>query len=977
MNSLSSFRFTFLLVLPALLLFVTQSWAQTTVNVRSGHHDDYSRLVFDWPSKISYEVNKSGGTLTLSFGKIAVANIASINTKSLSNIGDIVVNSNAGQPLNISVQIKSSSKFRHFKIGNRIILDVYNSSGRVATSVQKTAHASNVKHSKHTSAADQARQGRRIVVDTPPSKLPVAKKKMSVVEPHVVTISATSNVGMAAFERAGFLWLVFDDPNLKVPPILSGPNQHEFPAFAKMKLPDGVAFRMEKPDGFRVYGEGGGLMWRLILTPNPRDTKPAKPETRHEETNKISGGSLFWPMKAARKIIKFTDPAIGDEIQVVTVDNSSDYAGHKRDYVEFEVLTSSIGLALASKVEDIQLKRSSKGVSVMRPQGLALSPERDTAPLALKDDIQKEREFFEKEENSNKMTTIFDFGRWEMGGIHALQENRRILMVGLGHKEGHLKVEDLITLAKLNIANDRGPEALGLLRVAEKELPGIQENAEFIALRGAAGALSGKHDEAIEDLASSSIKQYEEIGYWKAFALAGLEDWQQADSVMPSDFELLVEYPEQIKQPISLALSEVALRAGKTDKAYDLLNMLRPEYEGMSLARRSAWKYLNGELERQMDRPKEAIRNWESLISGEDDYYRAKSGLSLTKLQLERKKITPAKAIDRLEGLRYAWRGDELETLINYRLGEVYIDNDNYLKGLFVLRNAISLSPNSIMSQEVTDYMTETFRSLFMDGKLKDVSPLDAVSIYDEFKELTPIGETGDIFVQQLAERLVDVDLLGRAGTLLQHQLEHRLKGKNAATVAVRLAVIRLLDSKPESALKSLARADTLLKLVIGDPKFVAIKKREIRLLRARALAKVNRPSDSLALLDSMKNDMDVLRLRADVAWNAGQWEESAESFQDLIIVENISLTRPVNEYQGNLILNRAIALNLAGNRVAISNLRERYGDLMEQSDRAKLFDLVTRPRQLGLLGNRDSVLSLMSEVDLFGDFLKSYHEAK
>lgn len=126
-----------------------------------------------------------------------------------------------------------------------------------------------------------------------------------------------------------------------------------------------------------------------------------------------------------------------------------------------------------------------------------------------------------------------------------------------------------------------------------------------------------------------------------------------------------------------------------------------------------------------------------------------------------------------------------------------------------------------------------------------------------------------------------------------------------------------------------------------------------------------------------MKGDLDVLRLRADIAWSAGQWEESAEAFQDLIIVENISLTRPVTEYQGNLVLNRSIALNLAGNRVAIANLRERYGDVMEQSDRAKLFDLVTRPRQLGLLGNRESVMSLMSEVDLFGDFLKSYHEAK
>ena len=91
--------------------------------------------------------------------------------------------------------------------------------------------------------------------------------------------------------------------------------------------------------------------------------------------------------------------------------------------------------------------------------------------------------------------------------------------------------------------------------------------------------------------------------------------------------------------------------------------------------------------------------------------------------------------------------------------------------------------------------------------------------------------------------------------------------------------------------------------------------------------------------------------------------------------MENISLTRPVTDAQRDLIMNRAIALNLAGNRVALANLRERYDDTMQQTEKARMFELVTRPRQMGLLGSRDSVESLMSEVDLFGDFLENYRK--
>ena len=937
-------------------------YAQDAVQIRGSDHDGYSRLVIEWPQSVSFETTKNDNQISIVFDKAAQADTAQINQTTLRNIGGISALS--GDNLTLNINVAEDAKFRDFKIGKRVMLDVYDSAGKP----------------NQTAAPSQAVQVSNETVQTPTSVSPsnetlsssaseavtqAQPKKITGIQPHLITVSGTQSIGMAVFERAGFLWMVFDRPNLKTPPVLSGPNKDDFPSVEKIEIASGgVAYRMPKPEGYYIYGEGGGILWRVVLTPTPRDTK-AIPPTVTPDSN------ILWPMTGVAKLLQFEDPIVGDVITVATVSNASDFSGAAREYVEFETFTSPVGLAYAPRADNITVSKNADGVLISKPNGLAVSSDKDTAFTSLKDDLTREEEIFVAEDSPSQINPIYDFNRWQMGGVNALDNNRKVLMSGLGNKSGAAKAEDLITLAKLNIANDRGPEALGLLRVAANELPGIDESPEYISLRAAASALSAHYEDALKDFQMPALKNFNETNYWKAFALGGLEDWVQADSVMPFDLRVLESYPNPIKEPITLSLAETALRAAKMETAQNLLESLEPDYAKMSLARQSAWQYLNGELERQKGNFDRAMDNWSPLLTGDDDYYRAKAGLSVTRMQLEREKITPEKAIDRLEGLRYAWRGDELESLINYRLGEVYIANKEYQKGLSVLRNAVSISPNAKVTEEITNFMTTTFRQIFTDGELDNVSPIDAVSIYEEFKELTPIGAEGDLFVQNLAERLVEMDLLGRASSLLEHQVTHRLKGEDRAKVAIRLAAIRLLDNKPDGALSALNRANDAIKAAGGkaDP----FKTREIKLLRARALSKLNRSNEALVVLRNMKEDKDVIKLRADIAWAAGQWDTAAQAFAKLITSENISQTSPPSEYESGLILNRAIALSLAGERAALDNINREYNDVMQQSNKAQIFDLVTRPRKLGLLDNRESISSLISEVDLFGGFLENY----
>jgi hypothetical protein len=282
------------------------------------------------------------------------------------------------------------------------------------------------------------------------------------------------------------------------------------------------------------------------------------------------------------------------------------------------------------------------------------------------------------------------------------------------------------------------------------------------------------------------------------------------------------------------------------------------------------------------------------------------------------------------------------------------------------------MSPDTDIGREVTGYMTDAFKNLFLSPKVNELTPIDAVTVYEEFRELTPPGDEGNRLVQRLAERLVDADLLSRAAVLLQHQTDYRITGREGGDVAVRLAAIYLLNDEPGKAIKALDKAQANYATVPPSPELTG-KLKELQMLRARALSDEDKVEDALAILKDFQPTPDINALRADIAWNAGLWDDAADALRDLILDESIDVARPLTQKQADLILNRAVALNLAGDRVELSNMRTRYGDAMMKSSRSKMFDVVTRARAGVMSSEQDSIAALVSEVDMFKDFLDSY----
>ncbi len=968
-------------VLLASSMLTHGAWAQDNIAVRAGTGTDYTRIIFEGKesapdTKTSHDKNQ----ITILFRNDPVVSPATITAP---RVMRYVMTGNG-----VTIDIPPDQDVRFLTVGKKLIVDVKGPLPKAPPPQQdqetqkkqaapapvpapSPAPKDKKKNEKVVDAQlNQAEVAKRIIAGARTMGEPEGQSKIVPpkydrnLEPHVISLAATEKMNLAVFERLGRLWIVVDQKKFPISPQIAGNQAQGFPPFERIETDDATAFVMSIPPGYTVRADGAGLLWRIYLA----DQLPDGDATNFVRQTEGPQRSLLWPVKDAAKILTIPDTQMKDEITVVTVPSNKAYLNQVENFVEFQTLSSVTGLALLTRVDDVTLAQTNDGVKISTPRGLYISPQEEVAaaPTPLPKLEPKQDDAGEKN-NETGFTRMYQFDRWVMGGVGKRDENIRNIKAAMAGKDGQGLAADSFTLAKLELANGYGAEAAGYLDFAKSLVPELGATPDFKALDGAARTLMGQYDKAFENFSDPALKEITELDAWRAYTLAGLEDWTQAGQIMPKDLSFLSDYPKNLRDNLALVLAEVALRAGNPSQADKIMELV--EEKDLLPARQAALDYMRGESARQRGLPDDADETWRTLTGGADDLYRAKAGLALTALEAEQKKINADQAIDRLEGLRYAWRGDELETAISFRLGKLYIDKGEMLKGLTLLRQAASLSPQSQQAKEITAFMTQNYQDLFLTDRLQKLSPVDALSIHDEFSELAPVGEEADKIIQRLADRLVDADLLPRAANMLTPVIDKKT-GIAAADVALRQATIHLMDSKPDQALISLDKADVAMKDVKAEE--AAAKRRAVALLRAQSLASLKKPDDAYKALAFLDQDVEVLRLKADVAWRNQRWQEAADALEELAGKSDIPLTRPMTEDQANIILNWGVALYLADNRYVLQSLRDKYYDAMLQTPLAKKFDVVTRPRQNALLADRDTITNIMNEIEIFKGFAEA-----
>jgi len=790
----------------------------------------------------------------------------------------------------------------------------------------------------------------------------------------VVTIGSTQGVALAAFIREGHLWVVLSQESLSVPPLVSGPNAADLGPVDAVKIDGGSAYRMKMPDGAYVRPEGAGLVWRLYIEGKKPILKSVTAD--RDFANTAEGPQVHIPLTNAISALRVPDPLMGDDLAVITVGRADARLINSDKYVDFDLMPAIVGAVIRPKADGIRIAVLPTEVVISRQGGLRLSA---AGPRPARSAVTEDAPAAEGQAPAAAKlpapSAMFAFDTWAMGGPKNFLAMRRSIDEKVASAPEDGKLPELIAGAKFMLAQGLPQEANGFLQMALSYLPVLRDAAEFQAINGATLALMGDTDAALKSLNTPGLENNDEIAMWKSYALTRAGNVTEAQKTAPKNIMALVgKYPDRLQTMVLPALIEAQLARGDVGLANQMVDAYTAASDNsFENDRASAIAYFRGRIAQLRGDNGAAIESFRVAAEGRQGPYPVRATLALVERGLSAKTINREDAVRKLERFRYGWRGDGLESEMLQRLGMIYVTGGEQRRGLTILRDAATMASSDEDREKLVAVMQKAFRELFSGKTREKMTPIESAAIAAEFAELMPAGGEGEAITMTIADQMVAVDLLDRAANMIEPMVERTETLPNAIRYAERAAAIRILNDQPQDALKIINKA--LSRPDAEGKTMTAAQAKSIGLLRAKAKAELKQPDAALSELHALPEDSETLRLTADIAWGASRWPLAADAFGKLVRLANLNATRPPSREEAQMVLNQALALNLAGETDELEQLRLGYSDIMRRSEFAQPFSVVTRTAREASLADRETLLKLVSEVNMFKEVLDTYKE--
>lgn len=748
----------------------------------------------------------------------------------------------------------------------------------------------------------------------------------------------------AAFRRDGNLWLVFDRPP---PSDLAGEIAKAAPELepvAQFEVDGATVIRFTAPGLMRSRMRREDSAWILDLVRGaPRF------ETAIEMSVEGTPGQarISFPVEAPGRIVSFVDPERGDRLIVAPLSVAGPGVPVDREFPQFRILASLQGVVVQPLSETLRVTVTPKAVELRDDEGLIVS--RGASLALLKSNQPAQR----------RGTRLFDLASWRRGDAARFVTNKHRLISAIAAAGPDRIASARLELAKFYFAHGLSTEALSMIRLsqAQDSLTVLDPRARLIA--AVAEFMTDDYTTAAEYLLHPAMAGEWEADLWRAALAAASQDWELAAAGFAAAGELIDAYPPVVRARLRLLAAEASLASGDRTGTERYLEAVRVDNPTHAQEAQAAYLvarglYLEGDTET-------AAELWRRVAASNHASSRIRARLALLDLALEDGSISTDGAIEKLERLRFAWRGDRFEFALLQRLGDLYILKGEHREGLRLLRRAATHTPNSELSAAVAARMRAVFTELFRASNT-ELPPLRALTLFEEFKELTPPGEEGDAVILNLAERLVDIDLLDRAAGVIEAQVKFRLKGAARARVAARLARIYLLGQKPNQALQALDISE------LPDlPTELALVRHR---LRAQALFDLKREEAALAALGAA-DDPESLRLRARILSRQKNWPATAMALERLV-PEAPPEVRPLREDESKAVVDLLVALTMADDRDRIDRLGRAYQEAMSRGPHAKTFKLLVGDPRAHRVKSVEEELAGVADVEAF---MASYHK--
>jgi tetratricopeptide (TPR) repeat protein len=758
-----------------------------------------------------------------------------------------------------------------------------------------------------------------------------------------LTFAFATATPAALFRRADTVWLIFDSTKpIDLEPIHSKAGSI-IAEVALLPLDKGqaVRIRLNRPQMPSLSGEdqAGGVNWTLTFA----DTMQAPPQPLVALRNIAdpTRATVTVPLAKPGLLHRLVDPDAGDSLLVVTAPPPVRGFIKRQDFVEMSLLESIHGVAVRPNSDDVTAEVASDKIIIGRPGGLTLSSA----------DVGTDRA-------ATAGRPIFDVGEWRKNQDENFIARRDALVAAAGAAGPDARTPARIDLARFYMSRGMNQEAKGVLDLALADAKPGQEDPVALIVHSVASILIGRPGQGLKDLANPAVGGNYDSQLWKALAYARQGKWAEAREKFKNVEFAIASLPIDLQR---IVISE-AMRASLEVKDYSGAAKRSGDLEvvGVPPDMKPAVSVLRGRIAEALGHDKDALDQYKIAAESPDRPAATEARLLTVALLQKRDEISQPDVLKELETLSAMWRGDGLEVKALEMMARIYSDTGRYGESLAATRTATKLQPNSELSRQGQDASADLFAQLFLSPKGDDLPPVDALGLFFEYRELTPIGRRGDEMIRHLADRLVAVDLLDQASELLQYQVDHRLEGAARAQVAARLAMVYLMNRKPDRAIAALRT--TRIADLSGE------LRQQRLLLEARAQSDVGRHDLALDIISNISG-REAVRLRSDIYWAARRWRESSEQIE-LYYADRWRDFKPLNPVEKGDVIRAVVGYALAEDAIGMARFREKYAPLMSGDADRSAFETASKPAAANS-AEFVQIAKLAASVDTLDGFLR------
>lgn len=952
------------------------------VGVRGGSHPDYFRVVFDWATRPNFRVEKKGDRAEIVFDAAAPIDDGALRKLLPDANKNVSVTVENGKSI-VSIPIGFSSDVRSFTNGNAIVIDLVSKNQN-----QQQAAAPRASGPALTQALNERDEEASLFPSAPAKAAPGAAQNQAAAERKPsdaarvlagglaeetqvdaqgrrVTRAAANDraadplsgrpaeismkipfdepAAAAVFRRADYLWVVFDRYKQVDVDALAKASAPYVTLVEQLPYRTNTILRMVTQPDINPSMRRDGLDWILDFRSLPlRPTRAidVQPQIDRPEPN------LFVPIAEAGRTVAFDDPEVGDYFIVIPVIPLGYGIFPSREFPDVDMPVTAQGVVVIPKSDGVRALANRAGINIDVDGGMALSK---VAAEQLGSIVQKQ-----------DMNRILNLADWQIGRAEDYMQNKQALQIAVAEEGPATKQDARLRFARFEFINGFYAEALGILRVMASTDAEVENTGAYRALRGATNLMMRRYEEASDDLNHFSLANEDDARFWLAAARSKIADAGAQAQTLIQTGATIRGYPHTVKTQLALIGTEAAIASGDDFGAQGFLDMIRRD--NPTPVEKAAIDYLDGKLNQKIGELRVALEQYGKAENSPSLLYQVLGMRDRMELEYQLGTITVDDLIENYEKLRYRWRGDDIELGFLLRLADLYALKKDYGSALRTLKLATSYFRDFAGVDKAGDKMTQMFEELYLGGGAEKMTPVQAIGLFDEFRALLPAGEKGDEMIRKLADRLVSIDLLDQAAVLLQRQIEFRVTGIERARIGARLALVQLLNRNPKAAL------DTLRETSVPDapPDLQGQRRR----LEARALTDLERSQDAVMLLGA-DTTLETKQLRAEIYWRTQDWTNAAKAIADLVPEPGAGSLSDAN---ARLVLDWATALTLAKDERTIARLRSRYIGVMAQTPYRDAFDLMTAPRDGGVM-DPSAVRKQIEQAQNFKSFIVEYKD--